>query len=302
MPKFRRTRSPERQAEAVVGRLVNLGALRRNPTRPASVRTVANYRDCLLQIARRVGGDGLELRDLTPESSVSYLRSRTGDLGQKALDMHRQALQAMLIHVSKRLEHGERLTVVRSEKPRRKGGRAYTPQQVRMVAAAQRERNGLSTLIVHAAGLRAHELFTLARPDEQPPDVRPARPEKFAGRSGRDYTVIGKGGLVRLVRISDDLAERLEAVRRDEPVRVTDRGIHYRSRYDLAAGTAWGASFTGASKRALGWTRGAHGMRHSYAQQRMRELQRTLRRSDALEVVSQELGHFRRDITLAYLI
>ena len=54
----------------------------------------------------------------------------------------------------------------------------------------------------------------------------------------------------------------------------------------------WGASFTGASKRALGWTRGAHGMRHGYAQQRMRELQRILRRAAALEVVSQELGIF----------
>ena len=44
------------------------------------------------------------------------------------------------------------------------------------------------------------------------------------------------------------------------------------SRYDDDAGTAWGASFTGASKRALGWTRGAHGMRRSYARERMREL------------------------------
>ena len=205
----------------MVGRLVNLGALRRNPNRPASVRTVANYRDCLLQVARRIAGDGLELRDLTAESAVDYLAGRTGDLGQKALDMHRQALQAMLVHVSRRLPEGERLTVVRSLKPGRKGGRAYTPQQVRMVAAAQRERNALSTLLVHAAGLRAHELFTLARPDEQPPDRRPARPEKFAGRPGRDYTVVGKGGLVRLVRVPDHLADRLEAQRRDEPVRVT---------------------------------------------------------------------------------
>ena len=300
MAKFRKS-SPEHQADAVIGRLVNLGALRRNPGRPASVRTVANYRDCLLQIARRIARDGLQLRDLTPESAVGYLRTRTADLGQKALDLHRQALQAMLVHVTGRLPKGERLTVVRSSKPQRRGGRAYTPQQVRMVAAAQNVRNGLSTLIAHAAGLRAHELFTLARPDEQPPDRRPARPEKFAGRPGRDYTVVGKGGLIRLVRIPHDLADRLEACRRDEPVRVTDRGIHYISRYDVAAGTAWGASFTGASKRALGWTRGAHGMRHSYAQQRMRELQRLLRRADALEVVSQELGHFRRDLTLTYL-
>ena len=301
MPKFRKPPSPERQAEAVVGRLVNLGALRRNPNRPASVRTVANHRDCLLQIARRVAGDGRELRDLTPETAVEYLRSRTGDLGQKALDMHRQALQAMLVHVSRRLPEGKRLTVVRSLRPGRRAGRAYTARQVRMVAAAQRGRNALSTLIAHAAGLRAHELFTLARPGEQPPDPRPARPEKFAGRPGREYTVVGKGGLVRLVRIPDHLARQLEERRRDAPVRVTDRGIHYRSRYAVAGGTAWGASFTGASKRALGWTRGAHGMRHSYAQERMQELQRMLRRSDALEVVSQELGHFRRDITLAYL-
>ena len=78
-----------------------------------------------------------------------------------------------------------------------------------MVAAAQNLRNGLSTLITHAAGLQAHELLTIARPDEQPPDRRPARPEKFAGRPGRDYTVIGKGSLVRLVRIPDHLADRL---------------------------------------------------------------------------------------------
>ena len=284
-----------------MGRLVNLRALRRNPARPASVRTVANYRDCLLQVARRIAADGLELRDLTPETAVDYLRTRTADLGQKALDVQRQALQAMLVHVSRRLPEGERLTIVRSTKPRRTGGRAYTAEQIRMVAAAQNARNGLSTLIVHAAGLRAHELFTLARPEEQPPDVRPARPEKFASRPGRDYTVAGKGGLVRLVRIPNHLADRLEAVRRDEPVRITDRGVHYLSRYDVACGTAWGASFTGASKRALGWTRGAHGARHAYAQERMRELQRILFRRDALEVVSQELGHFRPEITETYL-
>ena len=270
----------------MVGRLVNLGALRRNPNRPASVRTVANYRDCLLQVARRIAGDGLELRDLTAESAVDYLAGRTGDLGQKALDMHRQALQAMLVHVSRRLPEGERLTVVRSLKPGRKGGRAYTPQQVRMVAAAQRERNALSTLLVHAAGLRAHELFTLARPDEQPPDRRPARPEKFAGRPGRDYTVVGKGGLVRLVRVPDHLADRLEAQRRDEPVRVTDRGIHYTSRYDVAAGTAWGASFTGASKRALGWTRGAHGMRHYSGRRIIPKWQPTYGKSTGISVPS----------------
>ena len=37
-----------------------------------------------------------------------------------------------------------------------------------------------------------------------------------------------KGGLVRIVGIPDDLADRLEERRLGEPVRVTDRGVHYR--------------------------------------------------------------------------
>lgn len=139
--------------------------------------------------------------------------------------MHRQTLQAMLVHISRRLPQGERLSVVRSLTPLRVGGRAYTREQIRLVAAAQTPRNALSTEIAHA-GLRAHELLTLARPGEQPPD------RKFAVRPGHDYTVVGKGGLVRLVRLSDHLAEHLEAYRRDEPARIIDRGIHYLSRYD----------------------------------------------------------------------
>ncbi len=301
MPKFRSPKPPERQARDVVGALVNLGALRRNPGRPASLRTVDNYRDCLVQVARRIAADGRELRDLTPETAEAYLRSRAGDLGQKVLDMHRQALQATLAHVSRRLPQGKRLEVVRSERPGRYRGRAYTPAQVRRVAAAQTPRNALATLIAHAAGLRAHELLTLGRPAEQPADPRPALESKFAGRPGVDYTVVGKGGLVRAVRLPDHLAGRLEARRRKEPAAVTDRGIRYRSRYDVGGGRAWGASFSAASIRALGWSRGAHGLRHSYAQERTEETKRLLPRNAARETVSQELGHFRASVTDAYL-
>ena len=42
-----------RPMPSVTGLLVNLGALRRNPNRP----TVANYCDCLLQVAGRIAGD-----------------------------------------------------------------------------------------------------------------------------------------------------------------------------------------------------------------------------------------------------
>ena len=254
-----------------------------------------------MQVARRIAADGRELRDLTQETAEAYLRSRAGELGQKALDMHRQALQAMLVHVSRRLLQGQRLEVVRSERPGRHRSRAYTPAQVRRVAAAQTPRNALATLVAHAAGLRAHELLTMARPAEQPADPRPARESKFAGRPGVDYTVVGKGGLVRTIRLPKDLAGRLEERRREEPATVTDRGIRYRSRYDVGGGRAWSASFSAASVRALGWSRGAHGLRHSYAQERTEETKRLLPRHAARETVSQELGHFRASVTDAYL-
>ncbi|MYE22954.1 MAG: site-specific integrase, partial [Gammaproteobacteria bacterium] len=133
MAKFRSPKPPERQAREVTGALVSLGALRRNPARPASLRTVDNYRDCLLQVARRIAADGRELRDLTPETADAYLQSRAGELGQKSLDMHRQALQAMLAHVSRRLPPGSRLEVGRSERPGGHRRRASTPAHVRRV-------------------------------------------------------------------------------------------------------------------------------------------------------------------------
>ena len=105
------------------------------------MRTVANYRDCLIQIARRIAPEGRQLRDLTLESAVEHLNSPTADPGQKAPDMHGQSLQAMLVHASRRLPEGKRLTVVHAAKPRRTGGRAYRPDQTRMAAAAQNARN-----------------------------------------------------------------------------------------------------------------------------------------------------------------
>jgi len=39
--------------------------------------------------------------------------------------------------------------------------------------------------------------------------------------------------------LPDHLADRLEERRREEPVRITDRGIHYLSRCDVAGGTPW---------------------------------------------------------------
>ena len=52
---------------------------------------------------------------------------------------------------------------------------------------------------------------------------------------------------------------------------------------------------------ALGKTRGAHGMRHEYAQARMRELMRHVEHRLALAIVSEEMGHLRPGITQTYV-
>jgi Phage integrase family. len=241
------------------------------------------------------------LRDLTVKQAHEYLNDRALEVGQKTLDMERQAIQSMMQHVTKKLENGDTLNVVKSESKQQLNSRAYAKEQVKMIASAQNERNGLSTEIAHAAGLRAHELFTLKRADERQKDARPALSEKFSGRDGERYTVQGKGGLIREICIPKDLAERLESRRLEDAKTIRDRGVNYTTNYDIGGGKNWSNSFSAASNRELNWSAGAHGLRHSYAQDRMRELQTRMNYSTALEVVSQEMGHFRPEITEVYL-
>ncbi len=288
--------SAERQAASVM-KAVQGTVLR-------SVGTVRNYEAALTHVAAWAKAERIDggLRAMSVEQAIAYLEQRGEMVGQKALDMERQAIQCMFQHVTGRLEPDARLPVVKSEQAQVLTSRAYTPEQVQRVAAAQTGSNALATEIAHAAGLRAHELLTLAPAGERAADARPALESKFQGRDGALYTVEGKGGLCREVLIPSHLAQRLEAVRLDSPQRVTDRGIHYTQRYDLAGGQRWSNSYSAASTRTLGWSAGAHGVRHSYAQERMGELQRSgLSREQALETVSQEMGHFRPEITETYL-
>ena len=192
---------------------------------------------------------------------------------------------------------------VKSELEEIKRSRAYTSAQALAVSKHQTDTHQLSTQIAYAAGLRAHELLTLARAEERNPDKRPALNSKWAGREGQLYTVQGKGGLIRHVLIPNDLVEQLEQRRFENPVTVKDRKINYLQRYDIGAGKRWSDSFSKASKRILFFSTGAHGLRHSYAQERMRELNAIgYRRAHALETVSQEMGHFRPEITEVYLM
>lgn len=85
-------------------------------------------------------------------------------------------------------------------------------------------------------------------------------------------------------------------------MRVRDREIYYQSNYDVGFGQALSESFSAASHKALGWSNGFHGLRHSYAKRRLSiMLASGVRPLLALKILSQELGHFRLDITFYYL-
>lgn len=235
------------------------------------------------------------IKSLTKEQAMLYLEIRSEEVGQKQLDKDRQALQMVLREELPRLQ--SEVEVVASS-------RAYTSRQLELIAEAQTPFLALVTEIADAGGLRAHELLTLRRLEERGPSPhRPWADARFLGRSDFiRYTVIGKGGLIREVAISHSVSRRLEERRLAVPKTIVDRKIKYQSHYDLPGGKRWTDSFAAASRRQLGWTNGAHGTRHGYAQRRMNQLQAIgTNFHDALSIVSQELGHFRPGITLVYL-
>lgn len=295
MPSFR---SPKAQAEHAISRKIALGTGRHdhpNDGRIHSLGTARSYEQALKGFADYLRQHHLgDLHRATEQEAQHYLAERSQLVGQKTLDLDRQAIQ---IHL------GQKLEIVSSSKESTLSTRSYTPAQVERIANAQSETNSLATRLAYHAGLRAHELLTLRPAGERAASGhRQWSAERFTGRDGDRYTVVGKGGLVREVMLSRELVTALEARRLEEPCLVIDRGVHYRQHYDIGGGRAWSQSFSSASKRALGFSNGGHGLRHSYAQERMSELQQQgMRYDQAKATVAQEVGHFDKDTTEAYL-
>lgn len=184
--------------------------------------------------------------------------------------------------------------------------RAYSDSQIKEIALSfDKESDRIAILLMRDAGLRVHEMHTLRRTNEGKPLTaqRDWRKDRHLHReAGVKYLVTGKGGLTREIVISQTLVTRLEALRNPKPVKVKDRGVNYRQRYNITAGNKLSQKFTRASKECLGFSTGAHGLRHSYAQARMAHLiSKGQTPWNAQHIVSQELGHMRASITKTYL-
>ena len=295
MPRFR---APQAQAEHAVARKLALGTGRhdhRNDGRIHSLGTARGYGQALKGFADYLREHRLgDLPGATDQEARQYLAERSHQVGQKTLDLDRQAIQMHL---------GLRLEVVRSDRESALSTRSYTPAQVARIASAQSEANGLATRLAYHAGLRAHELLTLRPAGERSASGhRQWSADRFAGREGVRYTVVGKGGLVREVLLTRELAAAVEARRLEEPRLVVDRGVQYVQCYTIGGGRSWSQSFSSASRRELGFSNGGHGLRHSYVQERMDELQRRgMAYEQARATVAQEVGHFAGETTEAYM-
>jgi len=296
MPRFA---SPAKQANSIIN------ALRKDKTIP-SIRSGENYKERLTIIGSKAAEWGLPmLRAMSVQDCINYLERRGEEVQQATLNTERLALQYTLeLMGTLDKTKNERLPVVKSELDEIKTSRAYTRDQVELIKERMGPKYQLLLDIYLETGLRAADIFTLLPIEEQTPSDRPANEEKFLGRgrNGVPYSTDSKGGLVREVRLPPHLAERLEQFRLDKPVTIVDRDVRLEKNYDLPGGKQLSNAFYRASIRALGWSRGLHGLRHTFAQERMTELQNHgLKYERALETVSQELGHFSPNTTLVYL-
>ena len=226
---------------------------------------------------------------------VTYIEECSEIYSQSTLNQHRQALlNVFQIH---------NIPKIKALTQNVYFSRSYTWNEVKQIIQHQDSKNALSTLIAYSAGLRSHELVTLRLESELArSDRRAWRKDLFSGTGDSViYVVIGKGGLRRFVALPSYLSKSLEKSR-CEPVVVIDREIKYLKIYNIGFGQAFSQSFTRASKKSLGFSNGGHGLRHSFIKRRITKLLEIgYKFSEAMLVVSQEVGHFRPLITLCYL-
>lgn len=301
-------RSPERQAEGIV-RMMWAPRAPRSEVRKTgainSLRTRHTYRDALTQCARWMVDQGYRqgLHRITLAQAQEYLSSRASQVTQSTLDADRSAINTMLRWRGDTTLTARAHSTYHAPRSLRDESRAYTAAQVAAIAARQSPPNALASRVAHEGGLRAAELHTIRRIEEAPRAPAPAHPQQWLGREHwpRYMVTQGKGGYAREVRISPATAAMLERTRIPRAQRIVDRRIGRERVYQIGGGQAWSQSFLHASRRALGWSSGGHGLRHSYVQSSIARLCRAgLPETEARTIVSEEVGHHRPGITRVY--
>ena len=240
--------------------------------------------------------NGKHLKNIKKVDAEAYLSERARTHGQSSVSLGRQAINLHLLP-------DDPVQFVPSSIPTDLKDRAYTPSEISFLIECARPELAFSISLCADAGLRGMELLTIAEPNQLPPSQRDWLTDRFRGREDDSkFVVWGKGGLHREVRVSQYLAARLQEHQRESKVTVSHRGAHLPSYFNLLGGHQFSQEFGRLSEDVLGFSHGAHGLRHSFAQRRRIELLCTgLSMEDVILVISQELGHFHTKNTMAYL-
>lgn len=266
---------------------------------PDKLRAIMTYHRHIEVTATIMDKLGIKrIKQITADIANKYIESQRNVIAARSLENQRTLLQRIVDIY----DQGNKVVIQGDLKPREWVNRSYTYEQVTTLMKHQNDRNRLSTAIAYSAGLRAQELLTIRRLDEASASTnRTWRTDRFQGIDGVRYVVKGKGGLYREVCIPKKLSDILETKRLAEPKVVIDRKCPITTYYDIAGGKKFTDAFSRLSKSVFGWSHGAHGLRYSYAQERMNHTITNEPYSEKKEIVSQELGHFRKEITSHYL-
>ena len=243
-----KTRTLKEQAKAVIN--ARTGRESSVPGNYKPVQSVRSQGDLIMALAKIAKDLNVKrIKQITPEIAEFYLTQRRENFSsQKSLDRDRKALSIALNEAFPRYKAISDQVLF---------SRAYSKKQITEITSGMRKQNALATMIAYCAGLRSHELITIRRIDEgKKTNTRTWNDDRFASRDGQLYLVTGKGGLVREVLVSNDLATQLESCRLDEPIIRIDRGVRYIQRYGIGGGQSLSQSFTAASGRKLGFSNG----------------------------------------------
>jgi len=296
------------QAEKYIAARANRGKSKASGAILRSDRTVLRYQGDLGRAAEFIQQTyGVtKLKDITQEQAQSYINLRLSEkIGVRTVHGYAQALQ--LLPLVNKLTLPSRTSDL-FDKPKER--RAYTLEQVYEI---QKNIPSLATKlavqVILESGCRTQDLASMCLASERP--IKNARleklhPDRFAGREDWvKISFIGKGGHEYISTVSPQTATAIAKFKLTESRHFRERGQENtvtKQYYDLPAGQRLSSLWTQASKQTLGFSQGIHGLRHSFAQQRVRLLQeQRMTWQKALECTSQQMGHYRADQVLAYL-
>lgn len=288
------------QAEKYIDARANRGKSKASGAILRSDRTVQRYQGDLGRAAEAIQKvHGItRLKDITQQQAQAYIDQRLLEkIRVRTVQGYAKALE--MLPLVKDLVVPSRASDKR-DKPSQT--RAYTREQIRAIhqhIATPAE--CLAIQILQESGCRAKDFASIRLEAERP--VKNARlsklhPDRFAGRENWvKVSFIGKGGHEYVSTISSKTAEELAKYRLPQPRDFRERNqpnVVTKQYYDLPAGLNLSTIWSAASRQVFFTSRGLHGLRHTFAQERLREmLQAGMTWDKARECVSQQMGHYR---------